>query len=150
MRALRCAVFFAALVLCTDEALAQRRVRVTAGETKTIGTWHVATDTTLVISTSSGLLSFSARNITRLEQSVGRRPNLIAGVIGAVVGAGIGGVVGCATNSDSYGVFCGGQDDTKVIVGASIGAVAAGFAGLLLFKREQWETLDAFAREGVR
>lgn len=113
-------------------------------DSRTVGTWHSVTDTNLVLSTPSGLLSFSARNITRLEQSLGRRPNVVAGVIGAVLGAGIGGVVGCAANADSYGVFCGGQDDTKVVVGASAGAVLGGLAGALLFKREQWQDFEVF------
>lgn len=141
---LRCALLFAALLFCSGEASAQRRVRVTIGDSRTVGTWHSVTDTNLVLSTPSGLLSFSARNITRLEQSLGRRPNVVAGVIGAVLGAGIGGVVGCAANADSYGVFCGGQDDTKVVVGASAGAVLGGLAGALLFKREQWQDFEVF------
>jgi uncharacterized membrane protein YeaQ/YmgE (transglycosylase-associated protein family) len=69
---------------------------------------------------------------------MGRKPNVTTGIVGAILGAGVGGALGCLANKDDYGVYCGGQDDTKVIIGAVLGGLAGGAAGALLFKREGW------------
>jgi membrane associated rhomboid family serine protease len=66
---------------------------------------------------------------------------VVGGVVGFLAGAVLGGVIGCAANRDSYGVFCGGQDDTKVFVGAALGGVAGGAVGALLFRRERWTVI---------
>jgi hypothetical protein len=88
--------------------------------------------------------------IRSLELSRGRRPNVPLGVAGLVLGAAAGGAVGCLANRDSYGVFCAGQDDTKVIAGAVAGGVVLGAVGALVFRRERWATVDlAFLRGGL-
>jgi gas vesicle protein len=69
-------------------------------------------------------------------ERVARRPNVTGGIIGFVVGAAAGATVGCLANKDDYGVFCGGQDDTKVVVGAAVGGVVGAAIGALLFRRE--------------
>ena len=79
--------------------------------------------------------------IAKLEQSTGRKANVTTGILGAILGAGIGGALACFANTDDYGVYCGGQDDTKVIIGAVIGGLAGGAAGALLFKREGWREI---------
>ena len=63
---------------------------------------------------------------------------MAGGVVGALLGAGAGFALGCLANQDDYGVFCGGQDDTKVIVGMTLGGILGATAGALLFKQEQW------------
>ena len=144
MRRVRIALLVViAVVASAGSAAAQKRVRVTMARsgTQTIGILQSLTDTSLVLRSDNGLLSFSAQNIARIEQSAGRKPNVTMGVVGLVAGAAVGGVIGCAVNSDSYGVFCGGQDDTKVVVGASLGGFTGGLLGALLFKRERWEPL---------
>ena len=145
MRLLRWAWVIAALLgLSAPPASAQQRMRVTMVRTgtQTIGTLHSATDTSLTLSTANGLLAFSSQTIARIEQSAGRQPNIPIGIAGLIVGAVAGGAIGCAVNADSYGVFCGGQDDTKVIIGASAGALAGGLAGALLFQRERWRIVQ--------
>jgi hypothetical protein len=62
--------------------------------------------------------------VAESEQQAKRQPSVVGGVVGFVVGAAAGGLVGCAMNRDSYGVFCGGQNDTKVVVSAAIGGIA--------------------------
>lgn len=69
-------------------------------------------------------------------QRAAGRPNVTGGIIGFVVGAAAGAAVGCLANKDDYGVFCGGQDDTKVVVGAAVGGVVGAAIGALLFRRE--------------
>jgi membrane associated rhomboid family serine protease len=65
------------------------------------------------------------------------RPNLTAGLLGFVVGGVAGAAVGCALNNDDYGVFCGGQDDTRVVVSGAIGGLVVGTAAALLFGRRE-------------
>ena len=62
-------------------------------------------------------------------------------VIFVLGGAAVGGALGCLANNDDYGAYCGGQDDTKVIVGAALGGIAGAAAGALLFKKESWQTV---------
>ena len=126
------------------------RVRITIAESKTVGIFHNATDTTFTIRTPSGLLRFVSRDISMLERSMGRRPNILTGIVGLIAGAAIGGAIGCAANNDDYGVFCGGQDDTKVIAGATAGGAAGALLGALLWKRERWEIADFPMRHDVR
>ena len=73
---------------------------------------------------------------------MGKKANVGLGVLGLLLGAGVGGALGCLANKDDYGVYCGGQDDTKVIVGAALGGLAGAAAGALLFKREAWRTVE--------
>lgn len=145
MARVRSAILLIGLLIAA-QPLAAQRVRVTLGETQTVGMLQSVSDTGLIINDASGSRYYSARNIRRLEQSAGRNPNVVTGFVGAVLGAAVGGALGCAVNSDSYGVFCGGQDDTKVIIGASLGGTVGAAAGAWLFRRERWQQFDAFAR----
>lgn len=107
-----------------------------------VGRFARLTDTTLVLARGGRSRPIPLSDIARLEWSAGRRPGILGGVVGLVVGAAVGGAVGCAVNRDSYGVYCGGQDDTKVAVGAVIGGLAGGAAGALLTRRERWRPVE--------
>jgi hypothetical protein len=120
------------------------RVRVTmTGPTASvrIARFEAFTDSTLVVSAnaSSDIIPLSV--VQRLESSR-RAPNVLAGAIGLLVGGALGGVAGCAANRDSYGVFCGGQSDTKVAAGAAVGGIAGAALGAFLFRRERWSAVD--------
>jgi hypothetical protein len=81
-------------------------------------------------------------DITKLELSSGQKPSIAGGVVGYLLGAAAGGAVGCMANRDDYGVFCGGHDDTKVIIGAALGGAAGAALGALLFRQERWAVVD--------
>ena len=102
------------------------------------GRYHALTDTTLVLSRDTTLLPLPRVDISRMEVSRGRKPGIVGGVVGLLVGAAGGGVIACTANRDDYGVFCGGQDDTKLVIGAAIGGAAGAALGALLFRRERW------------
>lgn len=72
-----------------------------------------------------------------VERSEGRRRNVGAAIAGAVLGAAVGGVTACHFNRDSYGVFCAGQSDTKIVIGSLIGAAVGATIGAVLFQREE-------------
>ena len=140
----------AVLLVCTTPLAAQgptpalgQRVRVTtsAPSITRIGAWRGADGSNVNIQVDSTAIAIPRGTITRLEQSMGKKPNVAMGVIGLLFGAGVGGALGCLANKDDYGVYCGGQDDTKVIVGAALGGLAGAAAGALLFKREAWRTV---------
>ena len=121
------------------------RIRVVAdtfGAGAETGTYQGLSGNTLRLDRGSERFVLPLASVARLEQSQGKKPNIPAGIVGLLIGAGIGGALGCLANPDDYGVFCGGQDDTKVIVGAVLGGVAGGFAGALLFPRERWSPVD--------
>jgi hypothetical protein len=63
-----------------------------------------------------------------------RRYSVAGGIGGFIVGGAAGGALGCLANKDSYGVFCGGQDDTKFVVGAALGAVVGAALGAMIFR----------------
>jgi membrane associated rhomboid family serine protease len=133
----------ALLLARTPDARAQRlRIAMNGSPARTAGTLHSISDSALVLQSSSGLLSFPAHQIAMIEQSAGRKPNVVIGLAGMAVGVAVGGVAGCAVNADSYGVFCGGQDDTKVVLGAAAGGITGALLGALLFKRERWRRVD--------
>lgn len=121
------------------------RLRVTPVSVSTpaqIVQFQALNDSTLVVMSAGTSRMIPLRDIGRLEQSAGRKPNLVTGAVGLLLGTAIGGVVACANNRDSYGVFCAGQNDTKVAVGAVIGGVTGGVLGAYLFRRERWTTVD--------
>ena len=121
------------------------RLRVSAASPLTqvhTGTYRALTDTALVLSRDASQLTIPLAGITQVELSQGRKPNVTAGVVGFLLGAPAGGAVGCAANRDDYGVYCGGQDDTKVIVGAALGGIAGATLGALLFRKEHWAVVD--------
>jgi hypothetical protein len=67
----------------------------------------------------------------------GRRLSVAGGIVGGVVGAAAGVALACLANRDSYGVYCGGQNDTKLLVGGVIGAGVGGWLGARLFARDR-------------
>jgi len=98
----------------------------------------------LLLGIDSTTLTIPRESILRLEASLGRKPNVPAGIVGLLLGVAAGGALGCLANKDDYGVYCGGQDDTKVIVGAALGGIAGGLFGALLFKTERWRAVEGF------
>lgn len=117
------------------------RVRVSVAEppdTRYTGVLRAADGTSVQLRTSGESLTIPRSTITRLEQSLGKKPNVSGGIIGALLGVAVGGAVGCLANKDDYGVYCAGQDDTKVIVGAVVGGLAGAAVGALVFKSERW------------
>lgn len=121
------------------------RLRVTWADPRLqtrVGRLDALTDGVLRLSADSGFVSIPREAITSLERSLGHRPGIAGGVVGLVLGGGVGAVLGCLANADDYGVFCGGQDDTKVIVGAALGGVAGGLLGAYLFRTERWRPVD--------
>jgi hypothetical protein len=118
------------------------RVTIQGPEASTrIGRLGAVNDSTLVLLTASSSTAIPRAGIIRLELSRGRKPSVPGGIAGLVLGAAAGGAVGCLANRDSYGVFCAGQSDTKVVVGAVVGGAAGATLGALLFRRERWVTL---------
>jgi hypothetical protein len=69
-----------------------------------------------------------------LDRAEGRRLSVAGGVGGFLVGAVVGGLVACHFNRDSYDVFCAGQNDTKVFVGAVVGGASGAALGSYLFR----------------
>jgi hypothetical protein len=107
-----------------------------------VGVYRARTNATLRLADGAAEREIPLAAIRRLEWSRGRRPSLLGGIVGGILGVGIGGVVGCAVNRDSYGVFCGGQSATKVGAGGVLGGVAGAAAGALLFRRERWSPAE--------
>jgi hypothetical protein len=121
------------------------RLRVSAASPLTqvqAGAYRALTDSALILSRDTSQLTIALAAITQVELSRGKKPNVTTGVVGLLLGAAAGGAIGCAANSDDYGVYCGGQDDTKVIVGAALGAAVGATLGALLFRREHWAVVD--------
>jgi hypothetical protein len=117
------------------------RVRVSVSQpanARHTGVLRAADGTSVQLQTSGESLTIPRSTITRLEQSLGKKPNGPGGIIGALLGVAVGGAVGCLANKDDYGVYCAGQDDTKVIVGAVVGGLAGAVVGALVFKKEGW------------
>jgi len=65
-----------------------------------------------------------------------RRYSVAGGIGGFILGGVAGGALGCLANKDDYGVFCGGQDDTKVFVGAALGAAVGAALGAVIFRHD--------------
>lgn len=122
------------------------RVRVTIGGPVArvqIGTFQALLDTALLLKAGPSPLTISLDNIERLELSRGHKASVVGGVVGLVVGAAAGGfVLGGLANRDDYGVIGGGQDDTKLFVGAALGGVVGAVLGATLFRRERWVPVD--------
>ena len=117
------------------------RVTTTTQPTKRIGLYRGNDPAAITLQVDTSSYRIPRETIVRIERSVGKKPNVTAGILGGIVGAGVGGALGCLANEDDYGVYCGGQDDTKVIVGAVLGGLAGAAAGALLFKKEKWATV---------
>jgi hypothetical protein len=126
------------------------RVRVTVTDPsvpKRVARFEAFTDSTLVVSANASSQAIPFATIQALETSR-RAPGVLGGAIGLLVGSALGGVAGCAANRDSYGVFCGGQSDTKVAVGAAIGGLAGAALGAFLFRRDRWSPVLLPGRRG--
>ena len=107
-----------------------------------IGTYQARTDSTLQLERGGSPLTIAMRTVSRLEQSRGRKLSVAGGVAGFLVGGAAGAALGCLANRDDYGVFCGGQSDTKVAVGALLGGAAGAALGAVLFRRERWNAVE--------
>jgi hypothetical protein len=154
-RALRLAVLlFAGIALCRpltglsaqDTVLTPgMRLRVTnehrLPQIET-GMYRDLTDTTLVLSHDTLLVMLPLAGISRLERSQGRKPGIASGVAGLLLGAAAGGFIACTANRDAYGVLCGGQNDTRLVIGAALGGAAGAALGALLFRRERWTDVE--------
>lgn len=122
------------------------RVRVTVAGAESrprIGTYEALRDNSLVLQADERSLSIPFATVQRFEVSHGRKLSVLGAVVGAVVGGAVGFFgVGCFANKDSYGVPCGGQDDTKFVIGGLVGGLAGGALGALIGRRERWESMD--------
>ena len=121
------------------------RVRITTASPalrREIGAWQALTDTTLQLRAGATSVEIPFGRIDRIERSAGRKRSLAGGIGGFLVGAAAGGTIGCLANSDDYGVFCGGQSDTKVVVGAALGGIAGAALGAVLFGGERWTAIE--------
>ena len=107
-----------------------------------IGTYQARTDSTLQLQSGGSPLTIPMTTVTRLEQSRGRKLSVAGGVLGFLVGGAGGAALGCLANRDDYGVFCGGQSDTKVVVGAALGGAAGAALGAIVFRRERWSPVE--------
>jgi hypothetical protein len=65
----------------------------------------------------------------------GHRLSVAGGIGGFLIGGLAGGLAACHFNRDSYGVFCAGQSDTKLAIGAATGGLAGAALGAWLFRR---------------
>ena len=121
------------------------RVRITVVSPRLqtqVGSWRGYRDSTLRLEAGGTVVMIPMRSVARIEQSRGRKPGVAGGVVGLVLGAAAGGALGCLANRDDYGVFCGGQSDTKVVLGAAVGAAGGAVLGAMLFRRERWMPVD--------
>lgn len=150
VRSLLTALTLFAIASATDgqevpQFSADTRLRVTvvrpSGQVR-IARFEALTDTSLVLSSNGAAHIIPLESISRLEWSSGRPPSIFGGVLGMIVGVAAGGAMACHANRDSYGVFCGGQDDTKMVVGAGLGGVAGAALGAFLLRRDQWISVD--------
>ena len=107
-----------------------------------IGTYQARTDSALQLQSGGSPLTIAMTTVSRLEQSRGRKLSVTGGVLGFLVGGAGGAALGCLANRDDYGVFCGGQSDTKVVVGAALGGAAGAALGAILFRRERWTPVE--------
>ena len=107
-----------------------------------IGTLQTRTDSTLQLQSKGPPLTIAMAMVTRLERSRGRKLSVAGGVLGFLIGGAGGAALGCLANRDDYGVFCGGQSDTKVVVGAVLGGAAGAALGAIVFRRERWSPVE--------
>jgi hypothetical protein len=129
------------------------RLRVTVSRLSPqtrIARFEALTDSTLVLSADAVPRIVALTDISRVEWSQGRKLSILGGALGLLVGVAAGAAIACDANRDSYGVFCGGQNDTKVVTGAVLGGVALGSGGALLFRREHWIAVDPASLRSLR
>ena len=104
----------------------------------------------LLIYEGERAVTFPFDDIDIVEVSGGRSYSTVGIIVGGVLGAAVGGALGCAANRDDYGVYCGGQSDTKVFVGAALGAAAGAALGALVTRAERWVPVPLLGLGGVR
>jgi hypothetical protein len=148
-----------ALLLVPTLAQAQEGARVQRGARVRVTTFDGAPSTgeferwdgsTLLIYDRDEPRTFAFDDIDVLELSQGRSASTVGVVVGGLLGAAVGGALGCAANRDDYGVYCGGQSDTKVFVGAALGAAAGAALGALLIRVESWLPVPLISLDAVR
>ena len=61
--------------------------------------------------------------------------SITGGIVGALLGAAVGGALACLANRDSYGLPCFGDNDTVMVFGVVIGAGVGGWIGAVLPRR---------------
>jgi hypothetical protein len=76
---------------------------------------------------------FHAAGMVELRQD--RELSITGGIVGALLGAAVGGALACLANRDSYGAYCAGQNDTVLVIGVVIGAGVGGWIGAVLPRR---------------
>ena len=129
------------------------RVRVTTFDpdaAPSTGVFERWTGSALLIYDQDEALTIPFDDIDILEVSEGRRYSTGGVIVGGLLGVAAGGAAGCAANRDDYGVFCGGQSDTKVFVGAALGAAAGAALGAVLFRSERWTAVPLLGLGGLR
>ena len=127
------------------------RVRVTTFEgAPSTGEFERWDGSSLLIYDGDEPVSFAFDDIDVLELSQGRSASTVGVVVGGLLGAAAGAALGCAANRDDYGVFCGGQSDTKVFVGAALGAAAGAALGALLVRVERWLPVPLLSLDPLR
>jgi hypothetical protein len=121
------------------------RVRVTVtdpGSLPFVGTLEALRDKSLLLQLGERSQAIPMAAIRRVEVSRGRRPSARWTALGAFGGGTVGALAGgCLANKDDYGVACGGQDDTKYVIGGIVGGLAGGALGAWLGKSERWESV---------
>lgn len=133
------------------------RVRVTAPfvlPDRIEGSMESATDDTLQVNTSAGLVKVPVENLQKLEVSTGRRANVGRG---AIYGTAIGGLTGLALGLIDGGAECSSSDAfclydysagqmaaMGLLTGAALGAAVGAIVGAIV-KTEKWETVPVSA-----
>jgi hypothetical protein len=122
------------------------RVRVTVtdpGARPLVGTLESLRGQSLVLRVDDDPYPIPRAAVRRIEVSRGRRISRRWTTLGAAAGGAAGAFVGgCLANKDDYGVLCGGQDDTKYVIGGIVGGLAGGALGAWLGRGERWEEVD--------
>jgi hypothetical protein len=115
------------------------------------GTLESLGSRTLTLRTEERTEVIPTESIRRLEVSTGRSPSRTWAGVGVLVGGSTGAFVGgCLANKDDYGVLCGGQDDTRYVIGGVVGGLAGGILGAWLGRTERWDEVDLERERSAR
>ena len=133
------------------------RVRVSLPDSTAIGEVAAVSDEGFDIVRDSTLFSFNYRSIEGLDRSIGRKRLWLEGAaIGAYIPIriGVGLIVACAEIGGEgpvaafvFVLFCFGPGLGIAVVGAPIGAVVGGVAGIFIH-REEWAAIPLDDRHG--
>jgi hypothetical protein len=130
------------------------RVRVSVtepGSRPFVGTLEALQDERLLLRVDEHSHPIPIGAIRRVEVSRGRRSSTRWTAIGAIAGGAAGALAGgCLANRDDYGVLCGGQNDTKYVIGGITGGLAGGALAAWLGRSERWETVPLERGESSR